>query len=88
MNNTFTFYYDPGHAWLEVSQTDINDVGLNDTDFSRYSYTDKQNLYLEEDCDAGIFINAYEAKHGSPPIIVEKEDVTEKIRNFDRLQGK
>ena len=61
---TFTFHNDPGHGWLEVTQPDLDDLLLTYVDFSAYSYTDGQRLYLEEDCDAGIFLNAYAAKYG------------------------
>ena len=68
MHNTFTFYADAGHAWLAVGQHDLDDAGLSYVDFSAYSYTDGQRLYLEEDCDAGIFINAFKAKYGKDSI--------------------
>jgi hypothetical protein len=61
---TFTFHCDPGHGWLEVSQLDLDDLLLSYIDFSGFSYTDGKNLYLEEDCDAGVFLEAYAAKHG------------------------
>ena len=62
---TYTFHEDPGHAWLEVTLADALAVGLQPKSFSPYSYRDaeRSKLYLEEDCDAGIFIGAWEAKH-------------------------
>jgi hypothetical protein len=61
---TFTFHSDPSHGWLEVDWTDLKRLGLNPTDFSRYSYRNGNTFYLEEDCDAPKFIAAYETKHG------------------------
>jgi hypothetical protein len=62
----FTFHVDPGHGWLEVDWTDLKRLGLNPTDFSRYSYRRGNTFFLEEDCDALKFANAFEAKHGIP----------------------
>ena len=45
---TFTFYYDAGHGWLEVSKDVLPTVGLTEDDFSSYSYKDRDNLNLEE----------------------------------------
>lgn len=62
---TFVFHSDPGHGWLQVDWTQLKDVGLNPTDFSRYSYRQRNTFYLEEDCDAPKFIKAYGARYGS-----------------------
>lgn len=48
---TYTFYTDPGHGWLRVPLAEAK--GLN---ISSCSYQDKNFAYLEEDCDAGIFL--------------------------------
>ena len=62
---TYTFHADPGHAWLEVTLMDVLAVGLQPKSFSPYSYRDTgrggTKLYLEEDCDAGLFISAWQA---------------------------
>lgn len=65
----FAWHADPGHEWLAVSYREIRSVGLGVRDFSGYSYIDlpKMTMYLEGDCDAGVFINAYAAKHGVRP---------------------
>ena len=51
------FYSDPGHAWLKVSKWDLKELDIADK-ISRYSYMNGNNAYLEEDCDAGIYLNA------------------------------
>ena len=56
----FTFHSDPGHGWLEVSIPDLRRVGLAPSDFSAYSYQHLDKVYLEEDCDAAVFIRTYE----------------------------
>lgn len=60
----FRFHSDPGHGWLEVGLADLRDVGLRATQFSSYSYRHGDRLYLEEDCDATLFLKAYEARFG------------------------
>jgi len=52
-----TFINDPGHGWLSVSNKDVKELGIADR-ISRFSYMSPTRSYLEEDCDAGIFIDA------------------------------
>lgn len=69
----FVFHIDPGHGWLQVTREDMQAVGLAPHCFSRYSYRDSRgHFYLEEDCDASKFWEAYKAKHGKAPDITER----------------
>lgn len=68
---TFTFHTDPGHGWLEVPVPVLMQVGLAPSDFSSFSYQQGHMLYLEEDCDASVFIAAYE-QHIGPISVKEK----------------
>ena len=75
-NADFTFYHDPGHGWLWATLEDLKEVGLGIGHFSSYSPPvtcddGSHGLYLEEDCDLGIFLQAYKAKHGKEPSISE-----------------
>lgn len=56
---TVTLHDDPGHAWLEVSRAHIAALGLTDR-ITRYSYVQGDTAYLEEDCDALLFLDAAE----------------------------
>lgn len=51
------WFSDPGHAWLAVSRQAVQQAGIADK-VSNYSYVsrDRQTAYLEEDCDAGLFL--------------------------------
>lgn len=60
----FTFHSDPGHGWLEVDWSHLKRLGMNPSEFSKYSYRDGNTFYLEEDCDAPKFIEKFEARHG------------------------
>lgn len=88
MHKTFYYYSDPGHGWLAVNYDDIADVGLTVDQFSPYSYVRDTTLFLEEDCDAGLFVVAYRAKHGRPPRYVETNSNADSIiRTYKRLPG-
>jgi len=53
----YRFISDPGHAWLEVPKADVYAAGIAQ-EISGYSYIHGKYVYLEEDCDAGLFIDA------------------------------
>jgi len=56
---TYTFHNDPGHGWLEVGRDELAMLHIDDQ-ISSYSYQTGDKVYLEEDCDASVFINALE----------------------------
>jgi hypothetical protein len=68
-NKTYTFFADGGHAWLKVTRAEL--IELEVVGISRYSYQFNDNVYLEEDCDAGKFIDAYERRFGYKPSLRE-----------------
>ena len=51
----YKFFSDPGHAWLEVEKKELETLGIA-SKISGYSYMKRNKAYLEEDCDAGLFI--------------------------------
>lgn len=55
-----TFHTDPGHGWLEVTRADLVELGILGL-VSAYSYTDGPRVYLEEDCDATLYLEAAKA---------------------------
>jgi hypothetical protein len=82
-----TFHCDSGHGWLEVPRADAVALGLADK-ISRSSYQGGHSLYLEEDCDAGIYLDAAKAA-GYTLQIVEKYTAGDSpIRHFDRFSAK
>lgn len=54
-----TWHCDPGHEWLEVSASLVDQLGILDklSEYSYYSH-DQQKYYLEGDCDAAILVEA------------------------------
>jgi len=65
MKNKFYFFSDPSHGWLRVDRETLAELGLNQNNFSEYSYIDVGYMYLEEDCDAPIFLSAWAKKNSS-----------------------
>lgn len=57
MKRTLTLITDPGHGWLSVSLADLNALGIANKITSCSSITSTR-AYLEEDCDAVIFLDA------------------------------
>lgn len=55
----YTFHNDPGHGWLEVPRAEARSAGILGR-ITHYSYQsrDGATLYLEEDCDAALFVDA------------------------------
>lgn len=72
INQCFTLHTDPGHGWLEVTTSQLKTIGLTINDFSSYSYRSGDNVYLEEDCDAGKFVTAYKKKYHKYPECSDK----------------
>ena len=74
MKETYTFYSDAGHGWLKVSIEEVKELNVK---VSKYSYRKNHTLYLEEDCDAPKFLEAYESKFGFRPNIKEAPSVNQ-----------
>ena len=70
----FKFYNDPGHGWLRVPKKLLAELGIADK-ITGYSYMSRTYAYLEEDCDATTFHNAYKAKLNIPDL--KFDDYTE-----------
>lgn len=81
----FAYIQDPGHGWLQVGWESLKDLGFNPTDFSRYSYRNRNTFYLEEDCDMPLFLAAYEKKHGEQPVLVEQHVEYTRIRDLPSI---
>lgn len=77
-----TFYSDPGHGWLCVNYAELEELGIHDK-ISPWSYRNYDLAYLEEDCDATVYINAVN-KLGYTVEFVEKNNNQESpIRSYD-----
>jgi hypothetical protein len=54
------FHSDSGHGWLAVKRKEVEQLGIADK-VSNFSYAKGKTVYLEEDTDAGLFLNAAKA---------------------------
>lgn len=54
---TYIMYTDNGHGWLEVTKSELAQLGIT-AKISGWSYHDNGKAYLEEDCDLSVFIKA------------------------------
>lgn len=60
VKRSVVFVEDPGHGWLAVDNADIKALGIARR-ISPYSYMTPQRSFLEEDCDASVFLAAAKA---------------------------
>ena len=81
----YTFFSDPGHAWLKVPRSEIHDLGIRST-ISHCSYQKGVFVYLEEDCDATKFIKAKEARGELVQYREKTANRLSKIRSYDHYQ--
>ena len=63
---TYIWAIDAGHEWLAVRKSELEQLGIAHQ-ISAYSYQKGSTAYLEGDCDAAVFFDAYKAKHGVEP---------------------
>ena len=59
-NGGLVFESDMGHGYLHVPKEILGYLNLKVSDFSSYSFTDHNKVYLEEDCDASKFVKAWQ----------------------------
>ena len=79
------FHTDSGHGWLAVKRAELETLGIIDL-VSQYSYHKGATVYLEEDCDAGLFFSAFEVRYGTRPQFETKyKDGNSPIRNYARM---
>ena len=65
-NVTINFYSDSAHGWAKVSINEIKELGIA-KDITTYSYMDMtdDSVFLEEDYDLGLYINAIKEQYGN-----------------------
>lgn len=80
MNKTYVFHSDAGHGWLAVKRTELKALDILGK-ISTYSYQKGGTVYLEEDGDYSIFVNAKRAIEQQVEIRDSYRD-TSPIRNY------
>ena len=80
----YRFYIDPRHGWLAVPKADVHELGIFHL-ISECSYEGENNYYLEEDSDAGVFIDASGIDPGSIDFV--HADESSPIRNLPSIDN-
>lgn len=82
MIKSFQIISDAAHGWVKVPIAELKRLAIQDQ-ISEYSYVKGDFAFLEEDADAGVFIEARKAE-GNPVKLKEiTRDSCRKIRNYD-----
>ena len=84
--DTYIFFSDPGHGWLEVDVAELHRLNLHDK-MSRYSYlhADKLRAYLEEDCDMVIFCDEKD-RRGEKFELLDMHDHDSAVRKMEAFK--
>ena len=72
---------DAGHGWLEVPRKELFELGIENM-ISSYSYENDGFVYLEEDDDMNVFLQAKQKRGENVDIREHFEDPTV-IRNYN-----
>ena len=75
------YHNDPGHGWLGVKSKLLLELGIADR-ISHCSYLRGKTAYLEEDCDADVFINAAKEEGWEVKIVTNRSDSRSPIRSY------
>lgn len=80
------WFSDPGHEWLKVHVITVRELKVAHK-LSEYSYLSPKGdyYYLEGDCDAATFINAWESKGGTIEFKYNNSNGYSPIRDMRRL---
>ncbi len=82
MKRVFNFYADPGHGWISVKKQFLNDLGIA-SQITHFSYQRGDTAYLEEDCDASVFLAALKEAGIEADIRHHHTDRRSKIRSYE-----
>lgn len=80
------FHSDSGHGWIKVNKQSLIDLGI-DREISEYSYMKNNFVFLEEDCDALIYINKLREKNIEFKFNEINDGDQSPIRNFKRYEA-
>jgi hypothetical protein len=82
----FDFYNDPGHGWMKAPRKLLKEFGI-EHQVSCYSYQRGDHVYLEEDCDAGLLINAMRSQGWEVSWRDHYSNKNSRIRNYESYKA-
>ena len=77
----YDVYADPGHCWMKVKIAELEKLGISRC-ISEFSHVRGDYAYLEEDCDAGVLVDALEERGIEPKFRFHHTDNRSKIRGY------
>jgi hypothetical protein len=77
----YDFYCDPSHGWLKVKLSELNKLGIGHK-ISHCSYTKGEYAYLEEDCDASLFLEEQKKRGVEIKVREHNSNKSSVIRNY------
>jgi len=80
---TYSFIQDPAHGWLRVKTAELDSLGLLDK-ISGYSYVSGsgKSVYLEEDADLALFLQAKDVQFSELPVTVRHSEKPSFVRSL------
>jgi hypothetical protein len=82
---TLDYYTDPAHGWLAVDRADLDRLDITRR-ISPYSYQQNDKVYLEEDLDMMIFMEAAKDHGWVVNMKYQYTDKDSRIRSLPRFQ--
>jgi hypothetical protein len=77
-----TILSDNGHGWAKVRRSTLLKLGIDQL-ISHYSYQRGQYVFLEEDCDLSILINALDQHNIKYSFESRHTNKTSKVRGYE-----
>ena len=85
-SRTVNFHADAAHGWLRVLYSDLVELGIAAA-ITNYSYQSGDWVYLEEDQDATVYMNAAEAAGWPVEISYAPHVARSCIRGYPSYRG-
>ena len=82
----FEMYSDPSHSWLKVPINFLDTLKIKRR-ISKYSYVKGDFVYLEEDCDFRVFVQAMQDEGRSFEIVEKHSNRMSRIRSYQSYQS-
>jgi hypothetical protein len=79
-----TYFNDGGHGWYSVKRSKLESMGVL-SKVSGFSYQKGGSVYLEEDCDAGLFFNNLTEEEKQSIKVIDSYKHRSPVRNYDRF---
>ena len=81
MMRSFQYFTDSEHGWIKVPVKLLKSLGIEGK-ISMYSYRRGEYAYLEEDCDASLFLDSMKADGKECKLVAKHTNKRSKIRSY------